>query len=71
MPAPEADPPPGGGGSPGIRLSDADRDHLASALGSHYAAGRLDTAGLSNRLDVVYTAATREAAAETTGAVAS
>ncbi|MCA1689068.1 MAG: DUF1707 domain-containing protein [Actinobacteria bacterium] len=54
---------PLGGGFAGIRLSDADRDHLASALGSHYAAGRLDTAGLSNRLDVVYTAATREAAA--------
>jgi hypothetical protein len=57
----EADPP--GGGLAGIRLTDADRDHLAGALGSHYADGRLDTPGLNHRLDVVYTAATREAAA--------
>ncbi len=46
-----------------IRLSDADRDHLASALGSHYAQGRLDTSGLSERLDAIYAAEFREQAA--------
>ncbi|MCA1682410.1 MAG: DUF1707 domain-containing protein [Actinobacteria bacterium] len=47
----------------GLRLSDADRDHLASALGRHYAAGRLDIDGLSDRLDRIYAAAGRDDAA--------
>jgi hypothetical protein len=46
-----------------IRIGDADRDRIAAALGTHFAAGRLDTAGLSDRLDVVYTAELREQAA--------
>lgn len=55
--------PAGSGGSTGTRLSDADRDHLANALGRHYAEGRLDTAALSDRLDVVFSASSREEAA--------
>ncbi|MDQ1422496.1 MAG: hypothetical protein QOJ52_4458 [Acidimicrobiaceae bacterium] len=46
-----------------LRVSDADRDRIAGALGTHYAAGRLDTAGLSDRLDRVYAAELREQAA--------
>jgi hypothetical protein len=52
-------------GSAGTRLGDADRDHVASALGRHYAEGRLDTAGLSERLDRVFSARSREEAAAT------
>ena len=39
-----------------LRIGDADRDRIAAVLGTHYAAGRLDTAGLSERLDIVYAA---------------
>jgi hypothetical protein len=46
-----------------VRIGDADRDRLAAVLGTHYAAGRLDTTGLSERLDVVYAAELREQAA--------
>jgi hypothetical protein len=46
-----------------LRIGDADRDRIAGALGSHYAAGRLDTAALTERLDRVYAAELREQAA--------
>jgi hypothetical protein len=38
---------------------------VASALGRHYAEGRLDTGGLSDRLDRVFSARSREEAART------
>jgi hypothetical protein len=57
--------PTDGSDATGTRLSDADRDHVANALGRHYAEGRLDTAGLSDRLDLVFAAQSREEAAAT------
>ena len=47
----------------GIRLSDADRERLAMTLGRHYVDGRLDSEALSQRLEVVYRAQSREQAA--------
>ena len=47
----------------GARLGDADRDALAQLLGRHYAEGRLDADELSRRLDTVYGATDRDAAA--------
>ncbi|MGI8803549.1 MAG: DUF1707 SHOCT-like domain-containing protein [Solirubrobacteraceae bacterium] len=58
-------PPEPADGPAGIRLSDADRDHIAGALGRHFAAGRIDTEMLSERLDRVYAAAFQEQAAAT------
>jgi hypothetical protein len=49
---------------PGARLSDADRDAFAAALGRHYTEGRFDADELSRRLDLVYSAEGRDAAAE-------
>jgi hypothetical protein len=54
-------------GPPALRLGDADRDALADALGRHYAEGRLDTEGLSERLDAVYAAESRHEAAAVLG----
>jgi Domain of unknown function (DUF1707) len=48
---------------PGLRLSDADRDALAAALGRHYTEGRLDADELSRRLDLVYGAQGHDEAA--------
>lgn len=47
--------------------SDADRDRIASALGQHYAEGRIDADELSRRLDVVYGEVSAEAAAAVLG----
>jgi hypothetical protein len=44
--------------APGDAAGDAARERLAAALGRHYAAGRLDTAALDERLGRVYGAAT-------------
>ena len=41
-----------------IRASDAERERAADALREHYAAGRLDAAELSERLDGMYKAKT-------------
>jgi hypothetical protein len=41
-----------------IRASDAERERAADALREHYAAGRLDSEELSERLDAVYAAKT-------------
>jgi hypothetical protein len=43
---------------PGIRASDEDRSQTATALGEHYAAGRLTLEEFRERLDKVYVAAT-------------
>jgi hypothetical protein len=43
-----------------IRASDAERDQAAAALREHFAAGRLDEDELSQRLEAVYAARTRE-----------
>jgi uncharacterized membrane protein len=37
-----------------MRASDADRDAAAEALREHYAAGRISSDELSDRLDAVY-----------------
>lgn len=50
-------------GRAGVRLGDADRERLAEALGRHYVEGRLDPEALSERLEVVYRAQSREQAA--------
>jgi hypothetical protein len=42
----------------GIRASDAERERAADSLREHYAAGRLDSEELSERLDGVYAAKT-------------
>jgi hypothetical protein len=41
------------------RVGDAEREQAASALGDHYAAGRLDHSEYSERLDAIWTARTR------------
>ena len=41
------------------RVGDAEREQAASALAEHYAAGRLDHAEYSERLDAIWTARTR------------
>jgi hypothetical protein len=41
-----------------VEPADVARDHLAAALGRHYAAGRLDTGALDERLGRLYGAAT-------------
>jgi hypothetical protein len=43
-----------GPGSARHRLSDADRDRTAEALGSHYVDGRLDADALGERVDALY-----------------
>jgi len=45
-------------GYPGIRASDEDRSRNATALGEHYAAGRLTLEEFQERLDKVYAATT-------------
>lgn len=45
-------------GYPGIRASDEDRSRTATALGEHYAAGRLTLEEFQERLDKVYAAKT-------------
>jgi len=45
-------------GYPGIRASDEDRSRTATALGEHYAAGRLTLEEFHERLDQVYAATT-------------
>jgi hypothetical protein len=45
-------------GYPGIRASDEGRNQTATALGEHYAAGRLTLEEFQERLDKVYVAAT-------------
>jgi hypothetical protein len=42
-----------------LRLSDAERDQAAAALGEHYAQGRLTTEEHSERLDRIWAARTR------------
>ena len=44
--------------APGVRAGDADRDAAASALGEHFAQGRLTLDELSARLDATLTATT-------------
>jgi hypothetical protein len=46
-----------------MRLSDADREQLAEALGRHAAEGRLGLDELERRLEQVFTASSREQAA--------
>ncbi|MGH3370030.1 MAG: DUF1707 SHOCT-like domain-containing protein [Nocardioidaceae bacterium] len=41
-----------------LRLSDGDRDACAEALGEQYALGRLDSAELGRRLDLLHSAVT-------------
>jgi hypothetical protein len=45
-----------------IRLSDAERDALAEALGRHYVEGRIDADALNARVDAVYAAELRDEA---------
>ena len=42
-----------------LRMSDADRDQAAAALGEHYAQGRITTEEHSERLDRIWSARTR------------
>ena len=42
-----------------LRLSDADRDQAAAALGDHYAEGRITTEEHAERLDRIWAARTR------------
>ena len=42
-----------------LRISDADREHAAAALGRHMSVGRLTMAEFENRLDTAYAATTR------------
>ena len=44
--------------APGVRVSDADRDAAAAALGEHFAQGRLTLDELSARLEATLTATT-------------
>jgi len=48
-----------------VRLSDADREQLAAALGRHYVEGRLNADELNHRLDTVYRARLHADAAAT------
>jgi hypothetical protein len=43
-----------------LRLSDAERDALAEALGRHFVEGRLDADALNVRLDTIYGAEHRD-----------
>lgn len=43
-----------------LRVSDAERDAVAGELREHHAEGRLDVAELSERLDAVFAARTRD-----------
>ena len=47
--------------SPSLRASDQDRELLAAQLRDHYAAGRLSSDELSDRLDAVYASRTSDA----------
>ncbi|HLW95688.1 MAG TPA: DUF1707 domain-containing protein [Solirubrobacteraceae bacterium] len=49
---------------PELRASDSDRERAAADLRDHYAAGRLSSAELSERLDAAYAATTVSALAE-------
>jgi hypothetical protein len=49
---------------PELRASDSDRERAAADLREHYAAGRLTSAELSERLDAVYAATTVSALEE-------
>lgn len=42
-----------------LRISDQEREHAASSIREHYAAGRLDGAEFEERLQAVYAARTR------------
>ncbi len=42
-----------------LRVGDPERERAASALGDHYASGRLDHAEYSERLDAVWSSRTR------------
>lgn len=44
---------------PQIRISDAEREHLASLLGQHFAMGRLTISEYQDRIAAVYAARTR------------
>jgi hypothetical protein len=44
--------------SPGLRASDAEREHVAEALRRHHLDGRIDTEELTERLDRCYAART-------------
>jgi hypothetical protein len=44
--------------APGQRIGDAERERAVSALGEHYAAGRIDRLELDARLDAAYRATT-------------
>jgi hypothetical protein len=50
--------------TPELRASDSDRERAAADLREHYAAGRLSSTELSERLDFVYAATTLSALAE-------
>lgn len=45
--------------SPGLRVSDTEREQVATALGQHMALGRLTMSELESRLDAAYAARTR------------
>ena len=49
---------------PELRASDSDRERAAADLREHYAAGRLSSAELGERLDAVYAATTVSALAK-------
>lgn len=44
---------------PEVRIGDAEREHLASLLGQHFAMGRLTMSEYQERLDAIYAARTR------------
>ncbi|MGD7733910.1 DUF1707 SHOCT-like domain-containing protein [Propionibacteriaceae bacterium G57] len=46
------------GPRPGLRIGDAERDHMCEVLGAHYAAGRLSLAELGERTDLAVKATT-------------
>jgi Domain of unknown function (DUF1707) len=50
--------PPSSPDSPGLRASDAEREHVAEALRRHHLDGRIDTEELAERLDRCYAART-------------
>ena len=62
MPTPEDRPVPAGAPRPQMapaqRIGDAEREKAVSALGEHYAAGRIDRQELDARLDAAYRATT-------------
>lgn len=54
-------PHPGAGGEPELRIGDSEREAAVSALGEHYAAGRLSKEEFDERADAAWAARTRSA----------